>query len=53
VDGVSFSQMREGEIQLRIKGPVGSKLKLSVTHEGAAASTDIEVVRVDLKQLSY
>jgi len=53
VDGINYSQMREGEIQLRIKGPVGSKVKLTVTHEGAPAPTDIEVTRVNLAQLSY
>lgn len=53
VNGVSYSQMREGEIQLRIQGPVGSKVKLTVTHEGAPAPVDIEVTRVSLEQLRY
>jgi predicted metalloprotease with PDZ domain len=53
VDGISYSQMREGEIQLRIKGPVGSKIKLTVTHEGAPAPTEIEVTRIDMAQISF
>jgi membrane-associated protease RseP (regulator of RpoE activity) len=53
VNGISFSQMREGEIQLRIRGPVGSKVKLTVTHEGAPAPSDIEITRIDMTQLRY
>ena len=45
VDGVSYSQMREGEIQLRIRGNLGSKVLLAVTREGVTASIDIEVTR--------
>lgn len=52
VDGISFSQMREGEIQLRIKGPVGSKVKLTITNQGAPAR-DIEVTRINMAQLSF
>jgi predicted metalloprotease with PDZ domain len=53
VDGVRYSQMREGEIQLRIKGPVGSKVKLMVTHEGAPSPTDIEITRIDMAKVSF
>jgi len=53
VNGVSYSQMREGEMQLRIQGPVGTKVKLTVTHEGAPTPVDIEVTRVSLEQLRY
>jgi ketosteroid isomerase-like protein len=45
VDGVSYSQMREGEIQLRIRGKLGSKVLLTVIREGVAAPIDIEVTR--------
>ena len=45
VDGVSYSQMREGEIQLRIKGELGSKVLLTVIREGVAAPLNIEVTR--------
>jgi Periplasmic protease len=45
VDGVSYSQMREGEIQLRIKGELGSKVLLTVIREGVVAPFDIEVTR--------
>lgn len=53
VNGISFSQMREGEIQLRIRGPIGSKVKLTVTHEGAASPIEMEVTRSDMTQLRY
>jgi hypothetical protein len=45
VDGVSYSQMREGEIQLRIRGKLGSKVLLTVIREGMATPIDIEVTR--------
>jgi carboxyl-terminal processing protease len=45
VDGISYSQMREGEIQLRIRGKLGSKVLLTVIREGVAAPIDIEVTR--------
>jgi len=45
VDGVSYSQMREGEIQLRIRGKIGSNVLLTVIREGVAAPIDIEVTR--------
>ena len=53
VNGISFLQMREGEFQLRVKGPVGSKVKLTTTHEGAQALTEIEITRVNLAELNY
>ena len=53
VNGISFSQMKEGEIQLRIKGLVGSNVKLTVAHEGAPAPSDIEITRIDMTQLGY
>jgi membrane-associated protease RseP (regulator of RpoE activity) len=52
VDGVSFSEMRAGEMQLRIQGPVGSKVKLTVTRNGDLAPRIIEVTRVSVEQLS-
>jgi C-terminal processing protease CtpA/Prc len=45
VDGVSYSQMREGEMQFRIRGKLGSKVLLAVTREGVTAPIDIEVTR--------
>jgi len=53
VNEISYSQMREGEFQIRVKGPVGSKVKLTTTHEGSPASTEIEVARVNLAELNY
>jgi len=45
--------MREGEIILRIQGPVGSKVLLSIIREGVPTPIDIEVTRVDLSQLRF
>jgi len=53
VNGVPYSQMREGEIQLRIKGPVGSKVKLTVTHEGAPSPIEFEITRIDMAKVSF
>ena len=53
VDGVSYSQMREGEIQLRIRGKIGSKVLLAVTREGVTASIDIEVTRADISVFHF
>ena len=44
--------MREGEMQLRIQGPVGSKVKLTVTRNGYLAPLVIEITRVSVEQLS-
>ena len=53
VDGISFSEMREGEIILRIQGPVGSKVPLTIIHEGVPTPIDVEVTLVDFRQLHY
>ncbi len=53
VNGISYSQMREGEMQLRIQGPIDSKAKLTVTHGSASAPLDIEVTRVSPEQLRW
>ncbi len=53
VDGVSYSQMREGEIQLRIRGKIGSKVLLAVTREGVTAPIDIEVTRADISVFHF
>jgi len=53
VDKVSYSQMRKGEMLLRIKGSVGSKVLLTIIREGMTGPIDIEVTRVDLNQLRY
>jgi membrane-associated protease RseP (regulator of RpoE activity) len=45
VDGVSYSQMREGEMQLRLQGRLGSKVLLTVIRAGVSAPLDIEVTR--------
>ena len=53
VDKVSFSQMRKGEIQLRIRGPVGSKVLLTIIRKGMTDPIDIEVTRIDVGQLHF
>jgi len=53
VDGVNYPQMREGELPLRIRGKVGSKVLLTVLREGATNPVDIEVTRVDMSQLIW
>ena len=45
VDRVKYSQMRAGEIQLRISGKAGSEVLLTVIREGVTAPIDIEVTR--------
>lgn len=53
VDGhnINPAVMREGEVILRISGPVGSKLCLTLIHEGMTTPVDVEVTRVDLEAL--
>jgi C-terminal processing protease CtpA/Prc len=53
VNGISYSQMKEGEFHLRVEGPVGSKVKLTTIHECTPAPTLIEVNRVNLAELNY
>jgi hypothetical protein len=53
INSIGCSQMRQGEAQIRIQGQVGSTVKLRVTHDGAPAPVDIEVIRVPLGQIRY
>ncbi|MDD5289017.1 MAG: PDZ domain-containing protein, partial [Dehalococcoidales bacterium] len=53
VDGVSYSQMREGELALRIRGKIGSKVQLTLKRDDPAETIYIEVVRVDMSLLSF
>lgn len=50
VDGVKTPQMREGEAELRIRGPVGSRVRLSVLQEGSSSPVELEIGREDLAQ---
>jgi hypothetical protein len=46
IDGIKCAEMREGEAMLRLRGPVSSKVTLTI---GRANGTfDVEVVRADL-----
>ena len=49
VDRVNYSQMRAGEIQLRISGKAGSEVLLTVIREGVTAPIDIEVTRAAVR----
>lgn len=53
VNGVDFAQMRPGEMELRIKGAPGSKVRLTVARENSSGPLDFEVTRMDLTQLKY
>ena len=53
VDGVSYSQMREGELVLRIRGKIGSKVQLTLKRGDSAEAIDIEVTRADMSQLRW
>lgn len=50
IDGIKCTQMREGEDVLRIKGPVGSKVRLIVIKQAAQNTVGVEVDRVDLSK---
>jgi len=53
VDGVNYSQMRDGELPLRIRGKIGTRVLLTVIREGASNPIDIEVTRVNMAQLRW
>ena len=53
VNKVSCSKMRDDEAQLRIYGAVGSKVLLTVVHQGTDTSVDIEVIRASLEKMQY
>jgi hypothetical protein len=46
IDGIKCAEMREGEAMLRLRGPVSSKVTLTI--ERANGTFDVEVVRADL-----
>ncbi len=51
VDEINSLQMRKGEMQLRIKGLVGSKVELTILRNDSSTPFDIEVTRVSANQL--
>jgi limonene-1,2-epoxide hydrolase len=53
VNGFSSVEMRDGEMALRIRGPIGSKVTLTVIHEESTQTEDVEVMRVDMTTISY
>jgi carboxyl-terminal processing protease len=53
VDGVGLQGIRKGEIILRIQGPVGSKVLLTIIREGVDALIDMGVTLIDFGQIHY
>jgi membrane-associated protease RseP (regulator of RpoE activity) len=51
VDGMNCANMREGEGVLRIKGPVGSQVRLGVARQGVGSPEEVTVERADLAKL--
>jgi limonene-1,2-epoxide hydrolase len=50
VNGIDYTKMRAGEMQLRIQGPVGSKVSLTALREGYPNPILIEVTRISGEQ---
>ena len=48
IDGINCSAMREGEGILRLRGPINSKVTLTISRSGDEKPFDIVVVRGDL-----
>lgn len=48
IDGINCSAMREGEGILRLRGPINSKVTLTISRGGEEKPFDIVVVREDL-----
>lgn len=49
VDGVSVENMSLTEVIIRVRGPSGSTVKVTVRHAGETAPTDIDIVRAEIK----
>ena len=47
VNGVQYSEMRPGEWQIRVRGPIGSKVHLTVVRAGETNPVDVQVTRAD------
>ncbi len=45
IDGINCSAMREGEGIIRLRGPINSKVTLTISHRGDGKPFDIVVVR--------
>jgi C-terminal processing protease CtpA/Prc len=50
IDGINCSAMREGEGILRLRGPINSKVTLTISRGGDEKPFDIVVVREDLSK---
>jgi carboxyl-terminal processing protease len=49
VDGESVENMSLTEVIVRVRGPKGSTVKITVRHEGETTPTVVEVVRAEIK----
>lgn len=50
IDGINCAAMREGEGILRLRGPINSKVTLTISRDGGEKPFDVEVVREDLSK---
>lgn len=50
IDGINCSAMREGEGLLRLRGPINSKVTLTISRGGDEKPFDIVVIREDLSK---
>ena len=50
IDGINCSAMREGEGILRLRGPIDSKVTLTISRNGDEKQFDVVVVRGDLSK---
>jgi C-terminal processing protease CtpA/Prc len=53
VNGITYSQMHENEMSLRLRGPIGSKVTLTIIHEGNTKPLDIEITRVNMSEINF
>ena len=52
IDGINCSAMREGEGILRLRGPINSKVTLTISRGGDEKPFDIAVIREDLSKVT-
>jgi C-terminal processing protease CtpA/Prc len=52
IDGINCSEMKQGEQIIRIRGPIDSKVVLTINRPGDQKTFDVEIVRVDISTFS-
>lgn len=53
VNGIDCAHMRDGEMQLRVQGPVGSRVTLKVTREGVSTPFEVEISRAPSEDIRW